>query len=173
MVEKNEPKGQKYDVSVKIGLLYILGCGAVGAVIGALLPFIADQIGLLYLGRTSHGLQHAGLKELAFFSLGGILIGMVNGVILSVNRNFWWRPLLMGTIPCGFFGGITAWTAPKGLSQAGNVIAFVLIPLAVSGISIVLRDRVWGQHQKLVVGETPKPAPIPDSKPKTKAKKKK
>ena len=165
------PDAPKYDVSVKIGLLFILGCGAMAAVIGILLPLVADQVGLLYLGKTAQGLHHAGVREAAFFGLGACLIGLVNGVVLSTNRNRWWISLLVGTVPCGLFGGITAWTAPRGLSQVGNVLVFLMVPLLVSAACVVIRREVWNRYEKPVKGDLPKPSPsVPKN---TKSKKKK
>lgn len=140
----------QYDVHGKVGLAFIFGCLLIGLVIGAIIPFVADQLGILHLGVMTQADHHFQFKNAQFFGIVGATIGLINGVSLAIRLSLWKVGLMLAVVPCGIFGGFAGHTTPQPFSPLGTALTFFVIPFMISGASIELRKRIWNRYQQPV-----------------------
>ena len=139
------------DVSMRVGFLYIGACAVFGSLVGIVFPFLADKAGILFLGKTPAGFHHIGPGEILLFGSTAAFFGAFNGVIFSLNPSRWWVALLVGTIPCGLFGGLLTFSAPTSFTRGPGFLVFIAIPMVITPICLFLRKEVWSRYQKPVL----------------------
>ena len=140
----------QYDVHGKVGVVYIFGCLLLGLAIGAIIPFVADQLGVLHLGVMTQGDHHFQFKNAQFFGIVGATFGLINGIALAIRLSLWKVGLMLAVVPCGIFGGFAGHATPHPFSPLGTALTFFVIPFLISGTSIELRKIVWKRYQQPV-----------------------
>jgi len=148
------PTEQKYDVHRNVGCWFIIACGVIGILVGALIPIVADQTGLIHLGGSKPGVNHIPIGAALMF--GGLFgtLGLITGVVLSINRKNWIVGLLIAAIPTGLFGALAAGATPSPYSHWPNALLFWSMPPMLSLLCVSLRDQLWKRHQKPVIGRS-------------------
>ena len=147
-------KEVKYDVHIRVGFAFIGLCALIGFFFGAVIPWNADQSGLLHLGGLGKGIHHLATKDVMVDGCLGAFFGLVNGVALSIRKELWFVGFVISIIPCGIFGGFAASATPQGYSSAANALTYWMIPVIICAASISLRRNIWAKYQKPVVSKS-------------------
>jgi hypothetical protein len=142
---------QRYDVHRTVGLWFIGGCLVVGFLCGSIVPYAADQVGLIHLASSKGILLHVQPTQALALGCLAALLGTINGVALAIQKRYWFLGFLIAFVPCGVIGGLAASATPHPFFPLVTASAFLAIPILTTGGCVFLRNEVWRRHQKPVI----------------------
>jgi hypothetical protein len=141
---------QRFDIHYKVGLGFIGGCAVVGLLSGSIVPYAADQAGLIHIAN-SKGVIHIQPTQAVAFGCLAALLCAIGGVALAIQKRLWWIGFVIGLVPFGTLGRLAASATSHSYSPLLSALAFLAIPILSTGGCVFLRNEVWRRYQKPVI----------------------